>query len=140
MSRIRFIYAYELILCLHVFSQIGPSRRADCWGPTTYLPHKKWKSLVKWFIQAHNKRTCWVAFHAILFMLSTKQGNCKCHFLKSLAWIDKGIELRSTDCKAGAFNTVSQYRCETQNIKYVVLELFVILAVGTGLEFNFKSI
>ena len=28
-----FIYAYELMLCLHVFRQTGPPRRVDCLAP-----------------------------------------------------------------------------------------------------------
>ena len=28
-----FIYAYELVLCLHIFSLTGPPRRVDTLGP-----------------------------------------------------------------------------------------------------------
>ena len=30
---VRFYYAYELMLCLHVFRQTGPPRRVDCPAP-----------------------------------------------------------------------------------------------------------
>ena len=41
------------------------------------------RSPIECHMQGYNKQVCWLEFHAIASMLSTKQGSCECKYQKS---------------------------------------------------------
>ena len=96
-----FIYAYDFILCLHIFCQTGATTTGRLLGLTTCLPHKDGG-----LAQRHCKQVCRLVLHTVPFVLSAKQGSCEHQFLTFYGMTRLGeMNPTSTDCEADALTT-----------------------------------
>ena len=70
-------------------------------GPAT----QRWRHLVKYLAQGHNKQICWLVLHNITFVQSAKQESCEYRFVVFWYGLTWEVNPRSTKCKAYTLTT-----------------------------------
>ena len=114
------------MLYLHVFCQTGLLQWVDFWVVPSIFCMKMEASR---YVPCPRKQTSKLAslFSSLsLFVLSTKQGSCEYHFIKSFSMTQlEEMNPRSTDCKADALTTMtscwSYYACIMPTISVLCL-------------------